>query len=246
MSSEGGCTQADPALLSNLLSLADPIWNVLPTPPKGTGRVLPSYFLLFFIHNSGKPLVIPMTARDSDTVSAAIVPMRVMQESDQLSQLFAAHYGRVLAAAYRIAGNMADAEDVAQSLFLRFSRGEIPQVDNLEGYLYRSAVNCALDLVRRRKVSESLDSAAGLQCEGSGASPEAETWDRELSGLLRQAIGELTPRSAEMFALRYLEDLDNRQIAELMGTSQTTVAVILYQARLKLRKRLAGSMRGMR
>jgi len=49
-----------------------------------------------------------------------------------------------------------------------------------------------------------------------------------------------------MFALRYLEDMNNRQIAELMGTSQALVAVTLYQARLKLRKRLADMKRGMR
>src|SRR5437764_10017082 len=99
------------------------------------------------IHNSSEPLVIPMKARDSDTVSAAIAPIRVVQDNKRLSRLFAAHYGRVLAAAYRITGNMADAEDVAQSLFLRLGRGEIPEADNVEAYLYRAAVNGALDLL---------------------------------------------------------------------------------------------------
>ena len=56
--------------------------------------------------------------------------------------------------------------------------------------------------------------------------------------MLRVAIGELPARAAEMFALRYLEDLGNREIAGLMGTSQAVVAVTLYQARAKLKKRL--------
>jgi RNA polymerase sigma-70 factor (ECF subfamily) len=64
------------------------------------------------------------------------------------------------------------------------------------------------------------------------------TSSRELSGILRQAIGELAPRAAEMFALRYLEELDNREIAELMGTSRAVVAVTLHQSRSKLKKRL--------
>jgi len=186
-----------------------------------------------------------MKARDPDTVSAAIAPIRQAQDNDRLSRLFAAHYGRVLTAAHRVTGNMADAEDVAQSVFLRLGRGEIPQVSNFGGYLYRSAVNAALDLLRQRKPAESLDAAGDKQAVGPGASPEKAASDRELGNMLRQAISELAQRSAEMFALRYLEDMDNRQIAELMDTSQAVVAVTLYQARAKLRKKLAGLKRGM-
>jgi RNA polymerase sigma factor (sigma-70 family) len=202
-------------------------------------------FLYVPIHNWGKLLVIHMKARDPDTVSAAIAPIRQLQDNDRLSRLFAAHYGRVLTAAYRVTGNMADAEDVAQSVFLRLGRGEIPQASNFGGYLYRSAVNAALDLVRQRKPAESLDAAGDKQAVGLGASPEKAASDRELGNMLRQAISELTQRSAEMFALRYLEDMDNRQIAELMDTSQAVVAVTLYQARAKLRKKLARLKRGM-
>lgn len=187
-----------------------------------------------------------MKARDSETVSAALAPLPKVQHNDRLGRLFAAHYGRVLAAAYRVTGNMADAEDVAQSLFLRIGRGEIPQATNFGGYLYRAAVNGALDLLRQRKASDSLETAAEVQLEGPGGSPETVVSDRELGSLLRHAIRGLAPRSAEMFALRYLEDLDNRQIADLMNTSQAVVAVTLYQARLKLRKRLVDLKRGKR
>jgi RNA polymerase sigma-70 factor (ECF subfamily) len=52
------------------------------------------------------------------------------------------------------------------------------------------------------------------------------------------AITELAPRAAEMFTLRYLEELGNREIAALMGTSQAVVAVTLHNARSRLKKRL--------
>jgi RNA polymerase sigma-70 factor (ECF subfamily) len=42
-----------------------------------------------------------------------------------------------------------------------------------------------------------------------------------------------------MFTLRYLEDLGNREIAALMGTSQAVVAVTLHKARSRLKKRLS-------
>jgi RNA polymerase sigma-70 factor, ECF subfamily len=59
-------------------------------------------------------------------------------------------------------------------------------------------------------------------------------------------LGELSPRTAEMFTLRYVEELDNREIAALMHTSQAVVAVTLHQARSKLKKRLREMERGNR
>jgi RNA polymerase sigma-70 factor (ECF subfamily) len=118
--------------------------------------------------------------------------------------------------------------------------GEMPAVTNAGSYLYRAAINGALDLLRRRKAaaSEPLDSAAGMVSAEAGSSPELETTSRELGAQLRQAIGELAPRAAQMFALRYLEELGNGEIAKLMETSQAVVAVTLYQSRSRLKKRL--------
>jgi RNA polymerase sigma-70 factor (ECF subfamily) len=65
-------------------------------------------------------------------------------------------------------------------------------------------------------------------------------------GWLRSALGELSPRAAEMFTLRYVEELDNREIAALMHTSQAVVAVTLHQARSRLKKRLGEMERGNR
>jgi RNA polymerase sigma factor (sigma-70 family) len=176
-------------------------------------------------------------------VSAAIADMPVI-ESDRLSRLFAEHYRRVLLAAYRVLGNMADAEDIAQGVFLRLGEAQMPAIANAGSYLYRAALNGALDLLRSRNRAalEPLDAAD----TGRGTSPEADASASEMARWLRSALGELTPRAAEMFALRYLEEFSNGEIASLMNTSQAVVAVTLYQARAKLKKRLRELERGMR
>lgn len=168
--------------------------------------------------------------------------------NESLAQLFAEHYRRVLMAAFRITGNMADAEDVAQAIFLRLGTGELADVSNAASYLYRAAINGALDLIRRRKTAaqEPLDSVAGVISTEAFSQPDVDMMNKELGRQLRQAIGELAPRPAEIFALRYLEDLSNGEIAKLMGTSQAVVAVTLYQTRLKLKKRLIELKRGKR
>jgi len=171
----------------------------------------------------------------------------VMPSTDQLSQLFGEHHKRVLTAAWRITGSRADAEDVAQAVFLRLA-GAHCQAANVGSYLYRAAINGALDLLRRRKAAraEPLDLAADLTAAGSGSSPEAAAASRELGDLLRMAIGELPARAAEMFVLRFVEELGNREIAALMGTSAAVVAVTVHNARSRLRKRLTELERGKR
>ena len=179
------------------------------------------------------------------SVSVPMIGDRAL-DGESLGQLFAEHHRRVLRAAYRITGSMADAEDVAQAVFLRLAAGDGTAAKNAGSYLYRAAVNGALDLLRRRKTwgSESLDSDAGTNAVASlsqsswGNSPERDLAARELGDQLRLAIGELAPRAAEMFVLRYVEDLGNREIAVLMGSSQAVVSVTLYQARTKLKARL--------
>ncbi|MGA2849368.1 MAG: RNA polymerase sigma factor [Terracidiphilus sp.] len=165
----------------------------------------------------------------------------------ELSLLFGEHHRRVLTAAFRITGNMADAEDVAQAVFLRLAGADGP-VTNAGSYLYRAAINGALDLLRRRKSAqtEPLEAAEYSRAAGAGSSPEAEASGRELGALLRIAISELPARAAEMFILRYVEEHGNREIAALMGTSQAVVAVTLHNARSRLKKRLSELERGKR
>lgn len=188
-----------------------------------------------------------MNKEKRDPVTAAMAAVPILNDQDRLGRLFTEHYRRVLSAGYRITGNMADAEDVAQTVFLRLRSGSQPAIENAGSFLYRAAINGALDLLRRRRTAagESLEAAADLISSAAGASPERVTANKELAQILRQAIGELAPRAAEMFALRYLEDMSNGEIAKLMGTSQAVVAVTLYQSRSKLKKRLTELLRGM-
>jgi RNA polymerase sigma-70 factor (ECF subfamily) len=189
-----------------------------------------------------------MNYPESGPVSAASASFPAITNTSGLERLFVEHYRRVLMACYRITGNMADAEDVAQAVFLRLRAGDLPAVANSRSYLYRAAINGALDLLRRKKAAaaEPLDSAAALISNEPAASPERAATNMELARHLRQAISELAPRAAEMFALRYLEELSNGEIAKVMETSLAAVAVTLYQSRSKLKRRLSEFERGMR
>jgi RNA polymerase sigma-70 factor (ECF subfamily) len=155
----------------------------------------------------------------------------------ELGQLYAEHHARIFRAAFRILGNVTDAEDVLQAVFLRIVRQEVPadQAGNVDGYLYRTAINAALDVCRSRwrRSRVPLTPSAEHQPASSGA-----TDDYEIRNWLRQALTVLSPRQAEMFVLRYLEGYENREIAEMLATSQAVVAVSLFRARAQLKKEL--------
>src|SRR5882762_4641231 len=165
----------------------------------------------------------------------------------ELEEVFRAHQAGDLKAAYRVTGSMADAEEVSQSVFLRLARGTVDQgrISNLQSYLHRSAVNAALDLMRSRGHREAvpMETAEELQT-ASRLSPERALSSLEIKNWLRRELATLNPRAAEMFALRYLEGLDNPKIARTMNTSQAVVAVTLYRARARLKKGLRGLRKG--
>jgi RNA polymerase sigma factor (sigma-70 family) len=180
-------------------------------------------------------------------LAAAIENIIVTQAAAQLEELFRAHQTCVLKAAYRITGSMADAEDAAQSVFLRLVRGDIDpsRISNLRSFLHRSAVNASLDLIRARGHRETVpvEMADALQSNPS-LSPERSHSSMEIKSWLRQELTKLSPRAAEMFSLRYIEGLDNPEIAQMMNTSQAVVAVTLHRTRARLKKRLRGFMKG--
>ncbi|MBK9965130.1 MAG: sigma-70 family RNA polymerase sigma factor [Holophagales bacterium] len=173
---------------------------------------------------------------------SAVQPVPRSSPPEPLEALFREHGAFVFRTAYRVTGRAADAEDVLQTVFLRLagrrdagSLGSEPR-----GYLHRAAVNGALDLVRSRLSAAGtvpLEERGG-DVEARGGQPDAAAEARELRARLRTALAKLSPRVAEVFVLRSLEGIPNRQIALLLGSSPAVVAVQYFRARTQLRKEL--------
>ena len=167
----------------------------------------------------------------------AIEEPTVTTPPNALDNMYEVHHGMVFRTAYRITGNSADAEDVLQTVFLRLLRRDpavAAEIDNPESYLRRAAVNAALDVVRARHDSDTLEPE---RMAASGSCTEL----RELRDSLRKALSKLPERTAEMFALRCFEGYTNPEIAKLMGLSQIVVAVTLHRTRNKLRKEMGAT-----
>ncbi len=138
--------------------------------------------------------------------------------------------------AWRILGHAQDVEDVVQEVLREAHRQPNGAGVVCWAALLRRMTTCrALDALRRRRVTVPLD---GTQPAGVHENPEAIAQGRELEARLRIALAELAPREAEVFCLRYFDDLSYRQIAETLGISPTAASTALYQARSRLEKLL--------
>lgn len=161
-----------------------------------------------------------------------------------LEGLFAAYHADVYRAAWRVTGDPQDAEDVVQTVFLRLARRPPSAAMQSPGaYLRRSGVHAALDLVRargRRKVIpiDKDDRPLAIPTPEPVLTQEAAG---ELRDRLRRALARLSPRSAEIFALRYFEGFSNLEIAEQLGTSASSIGVTLHRSRAQLRAELGES-----
>lgn len=141
---------------------------------------------------------------------------------------FAATFGKVRAAAARIAGPDL-AEDLAVEAFARaFARwGRVSKIDSPESWVVRVAINAALDEVRRKKAFLPPIVARDAM---------ADILERDD---VVSAIRSLTRRQQEVVVLRYIVDLPESEVAHVLGVSTGSIKTHLYRATQRLRDQLS-------
>ncbi len=152
-------------------------------------------------------------------------------------QLVGAYQDRIYQVAYRVTGNPEDASDAAQDAFLKAFRslGAFRGAAAFSTWLYRIAVNAALDIVRRRppQAPDPLDAVA------VAADTDRELERRDLQRRIHQAIAGLPPDQRVAVVLRDLQGLSYTEMASLLRVPVGTVRSRLSRGRDTLRQMLA-------
>jgi len=167
----------------------------------------------------------------------SIVTLRQLPE--EFEAIFRENSEFVFRTAYRVTGSAEDAEDVMQTLFLKLLRSPLPPdiQQKPRAYLYRAAVNTALNVVRSRKNQVLTDRSELFE---SGVPVHQSDRDADIQECLRMALADLKPRAAEIFILRYVHGYSDAEIGALLGTSRGTIAISLFRSRARLRKSIRG------
>jgi len=185
-------------------------------------------------------------AKNEDWTDEQVVGRVLAGETALFELLMRRHNRRLYRVARAILRDDAEAEDVMQDAYVRAYQN----LASFEGrakfatWLTRIAVHEALARCRKRSRFQSLDSSDPSNGDLMNAaisldrSPEEETCDRELSGVLEKAVLSLSDYHRLVFMLRDVEGMSNEETAQCLNLTQENVKVRLHRAHARLRKQL--------
>ena len=156
----------------------------------------------------------------------------------------------------KVCGVREDAEDTAQETLIRLARQlkDFPDARALAVWLYKVAKTQCLMSRRKSKFApaQMLSLDALMPRESGAAAPGVKSWEvtpeeillnKELRSKLKDAVLALPKHYRLVLILRDMEQLDTREVAEVMGISEETTKMRLHRARVFLRNALAGYVR---
>jgi RNA polymerase sigma-70 factor (ECF subfamily) len=172
-------------------------------------------------------------------VTNEIAEHQKMTENDWLAEKFQENRDRMKAVAYRILGSGGEADDAVQEAWVRLTRSDASNVENLGGWLTTVVARVCLDMLRSRKQrrEEPLDE---LQLEAHTSRLQPSPADE---ALLADSVGTallivlktLTSAERVAFVLHDMFELSFDEIAPILGRSEAAVRQLASRARRRVR-----------
>lgn len=157
------------------------------------------------------------------------------------TELVRRHQAAVLRLAHRLTGNRADAEDLAQEVFVRaFAAGDVLRPESVGGWLHRVTTNLFLDQARRRSRIRIDAWGDHLEARVRPAPPaDLQLMTSTLDADVEEALGALVPQVRAVVVLTDLEGFSYAETAAALDLKIGTVRSRLHRGRAQLRRALA-------
>ena len=145
--------------------------------------------------------------------------------------------------AYRMCGNAYDADEAAQEAFVAAWRA----LPNFRGdakfstWLYRLTTNAAIDVMRREKRHQTVGDGEMIEVADDADSPQETVERTEQQEAVQKALATLSEEYREVLLLRYMEELDYAEIAEVLQLPSGTVKSRINRAKAALKTALLKS-----
>ncbi len=168
-----------------------------------------------------------------------LVIRAIERDQEAFGELYDRHVVRVYRHIYYMVGNAAEAEDLTAQTFLRAWEA-IPRYQvrgaPFVSWLLRIAHNMGVSYLRSKRESSQLHD--GIVDDKMRRDPESAYEQTAEEELVREAIMKLRDEQRQVIILRFIEDLDYREVAEIIGKSVAAIRVIQHRALNALRKQM--------
>jgi|YelNatPaOPRAMG01_1025707.scaffolds.fasta_scaffold00370_6 RNA polymerase sigma-70 factor (ECF subfamily) len=160
--------------------------------------------------------------------------------------LYEANKEKIFALAYHLTCNVADAEDILQETFIkafhRLPSFQTRSKTTFSSWIYRIAVNTAIDFCRQKKRREKMNSLYRKNFPSEffwdNPEPDRDFALRELAEKIEYFINLLPLRQRITFVLKHYEQLTIKEIASLLGCTEGSIKQNLFRSLQFLRKNL--------
>lgn len=183
-----------------------------------------------------------------DAIVKKIVVEVKKGDQEAFSELVELYKDKVYQIAYRMLGNIHEAQDIAQETFLRayVNIDSFDENRKFSTWIYRIATNLSIDRLRKKKPNFHLeDKVTGTedlnyysQIPTDEELPEEKVLQIEMQEWIQKEIMMLPPKYRSAIILKYMEDLSLKEIGEILNLPVATVKTRIHRGREALRKRL--------
>ena len=164
-------------------------------------------------------------------------------DREAFGELVEQYRDNVYRLAYRMCGNTYDADEAAQEAFVAAWRA----LPNFRGdakfstWLYRLTTNAAIDVMRREKRHQTVGDGEMIEVADDADSPQETVERTEQQEAVQEALSTLSEEYREVLLLRYMEELDYAEIAEVLQLPSGTVKSRINRAKVALKTALLKS-----
>ena len=164
-------------------------------------------------------------------------------DREAFGELVEQYRDNVYRLAYRMCGNAYDADEAAQEAFVAAWRA----LPNFRGdakfstWLYRLTTNAAIDVMRREKRHQTVGDGEMMELADDADSPQETVERTEQQEAVQKALATLSEEYREVLLLRYMEEMDYAEIAEVLQLPSGTVKSRINRAKAALKAALLKS-----
>src|SRR5919112_344045 len=163
-----------------------------------------------------------------------------MDERDWLAERFQEHRPRLRAVAYRMLGSTSEADDAVQETWIRLSRSNAGEIDNLEAWLVTVVGRVALNMLRSRETrrEQPLDGRLPdpIVDRADGIDPEHEALLADSVGLALLVVLEtLTPAERLAYVLHDMFSVPFEEIGAILDRSPEATRQLASRGRRRIR-----------